>query len=259
MFKFLLGLAALVFGWELGLAKPDYLFFSLLVTALASVYLSLWLSPQVSSLSGRSVFAGWRFFWLDRILLLAFNLSFFWLILCGDFQFFKYLPPIFIAVLLFYFFSWLRRDSETSTLPVQMSLIFFLGGIFFTAAVTIGLVVVLGWPMWGGMLIFMGVLALLAAPANNYLYAEKSKVPLGDKLKTYLILLLAGAEFFSTIIWLPFGELTLALILTLLLIFVYDFLKYYLAPELVRPRIILKKIVVYSIFLLFLLASTPWF
>ena len=71
-------------------------------------------------------------------------------------------------------------------------------------------------------------------------------------------MLLLGAEVFSVLVWLPFTEVTLGLLLTIIMLAAYDLLKYLTKPELIVRRIIVKKLVVYVFFLVLVLASTPW-
>lgn len=255
MFKFLLGLLILLLAWELALLRPAYLMFSFLLAASASFYLSFLFVPPAAAPQGLA--AGWRRFWPDRLLFIVFNLSFFWWLLWVDFRALKYLIPIFSAFALLYFFTRVRRPGQ-KTIPPQIGLVLFLGGVFFTAAAAFGLETVLGWPLWAALFIFTAALAILALPAANLYEGEQETLRLGRR-RSFLIILLLGAEFFSALVWLPFTEFTLALFMTLALILAYDFLKYYLRPELIRTRIIVKKAFVYSGFLLLLLALTPWF
>lgn len=247
MFKFIAGLILLLFSWELVLFNPDRIILAFLLCLAGSVYLAFLL---VSSGAGK--------FRSDRALTIAFNLTFFFWLLWVDFSLLRYLFPLLASGLILYaYFDRQKRPGQG--ISSKMSLVFFLGGLFFTSSVAIGLLTILEWPLWAGLLIFISILAVLGLSANNYLYLNNPDSKSSERIKTFLILLLLGAEIFAAVIWLPFSEFTLALILTLLLIFIYDFLKYFIDPTLLRRWVIVKKLIIYFVFLFFLLLSTPWF
>lgn len=233
--KFWLPLSAILVSWELGLWQPAWFWYALALAIASSLVLVFSLNPQpiawCYSLPGRLAFmvfvicVFWWFFWLDLA----------WL---------KYFLPIVFWLVMVYAFLEIQSQRERS-LPPHWRLALFLGGTFFSGSVCFGLLTVLGWPLWSALLIFLAVLAVFSWSAMV-------------SLEGFLLLLLLGAEIFSVIVWLPFTEATLGLILTIIMLGAYDLLKYLTKPELIVRRIIIKKVAVYIFFLALVLASTPW-
>ncbi len=242
IFLFVLPLLGLGLGWELVLARPTGLWYWLVLVVVSSVILSFsvdWHLP-------------WRRAWADRASFVVLLTSVFWWLLWLDFKYFNYAAPALFWLLVMYFLrSMRRRDLEI--LPPAARLAMFLASTFFASSLSFGLVTVLGYSLWLVLVIFLLTLALPAWSAVVYLRQ------LGENWwLSYLFVLLLLAEFFTTLVWLPFTEMTLGLVLTIMILGLYDLLKYFVKPELTVRRIIVKKIMVYAVFLLLVLASTPW-
>lgn len=233
--KFWLPLFAVLVSWELGLWRPAWFWLALVLALAASLVLTFFLKPKLVS---------WRAFLPDSLAFTVFVISVFWWLFWLDLAWLKYLLPLAFWLVMIYAFCEIQGRKERD-LPPPWRLALFLGGIFFTGSICFGLLTVLGWPLWSALFIFLAALAVFSWSAMA-------------RLEGFLLLLLLGAEVFSVIVWLPFTEATLGLILTIIMLGVYDLLKYLTNPELIVRRIIIKKIVVYVFFLVLVLASTPW-
>lgn len=260
MLKFWLSLFLVFLAWELVLIKPEGFVYWFALCLLASIAASFRFSFGKKE-SGPPVKTGWRKFLLtgdfpDKLLLILFSLGVFWWVLWIDFFVIKFILPIIFWLALVYFFRDLSQRHHT-VMPPKMRLSLFLGNVFFWSSIVFSLLTVLGWAIWLGLLIFLGLMAILGWVANEYLYLN-NEAPEQCKIRSYLLLLLLSVELFAVIVWLPFAELTLALILTIAILFVYDLLKYHIQPELIRQRIIWRKILAYAALLAIVLGSTPW-
>lgn len=173
--------------------------------------------------------------------------AFFWL-LWLDFVWFKFsLPLLLLAVLL-----WLTLPNRAhGKLSADVYLALFLAGVFFWSTVTFGLLTVLGWPLWKAVSIFLIVFILLAQGAESSQSDERARL-------AAILLVLLGMELWAVIVWLPFGEAGLGLLLTLAVLLIYDLLKYFIDPTLVRRRIIWRKIAIYGGFSVIVLLLLQW-
>lgn len=239
---FILPLAGLGLSWELVLADPQRIWYWFILALAGGGLLSFSVNFQLP----------WRRAWADRVSFVVLLASVFWWLLWLDFSYFNYAVPV-IFWLLTVFLLRHTRGRELEILPPSLRLAMFLASSFFASSLSFGLVTVLGYPLWLVLVIFLLVLALPTWSATIYLEQ------LGKNwLLSYLFLLLVLAEFFTVLVWLPFTEITLGLVLTIVILALYDLLKYFVKPELTVRRIIVKKIIVYAVFLLLVLVSTPW-
>lgn len=241
---FWLALGVELASWELLIWRPHALWYALALNLGASFGLSYFLS-----------FKDWpaKIRLGDRLGLMVFNASIFYWLLWLDFGLIKYFLPLIMALMLAY----LLRAEGAAARRVggleSLRLVIFLGGMFFSASIAFGLVTVLGWPLWLVVLIFTGAFSLLAWPAIFYW-------PLGGErlLFGYLAMGLLAAESLAVLLWLPFTEMTLGLMLTIIVLASYDLLKYFIQPELIIRRVIVKKILVYVFFLTLVMTSATW-
>lgn len=233
--KFWLPLFAILASWELALWQPSWFWYSLILAILASLTLGFFLNPRAVS---------WKRHWPDLLAFTTFIVCVFWWLFWLDLVFIKYALPVAFWLVMAYAFVDIQQQALRN-FPPHWRLALFLGGTFFSSSVCFGLLTVLGWPLWSALLIFLGALAVFSWSALVH-------------LEGFLLLMLLGAEIFSVIVWLPFTEATLGLILTIIMLGVYDLLKYLANPELIVRRIIIKKIAVYTFFLVLVLASTSW-
>ena len=239
---FWLSAVALLASWELSLWLPNYLRYWLLLNLGASFWLARFFTrPEL----GRGAARG------DQLAFVVFNVSFFYWLLWLDFAWAKYALPWLLGLVLFYLLGGFLQNRPERRLPLR--LVFFLGGTFFCASAAFGLLTVLGLPLWLALLLFLAAFAGLSWPVIFYWSGPPPALLAG-----YLAMLLLAAETFSVLIWLPFTEVTLGLMLVIVVLAVYDLLKYFIAPALFVRRLVVKKIIIYGVFLMLILASTPW-
>lgn len=241
--KFWLPLFAILVSWELALWYPKGFWYALGLAIGASLVLVSFLNPGSRA---------WRYSLPDRLAFMVFVICVFWWFFWLDFAWLKYFLPVVFWAVTVYAFREIRSQKELG-LPPHWRLALFLGGTFFAGSVCFGLLTVLGWPLWSALVIFLAALAVFSWSAMVFLEADRNNL-----IRGFLLLILLGAEIFSVIVWLPFTEATLGLILTIIMLGTYDLLKYLTKPELIVRRIIIKKVVVYIFFLVLVLASTPW-
>src|SRR3989338_7516719 len=241
--KFWLPLLAILASWELGLLYPSWFWYWLVLGVSASLTLGFFMNPRTVS---------WQRYLPDVLAFMAFAASVFWWFFWLDLAYLKYvLAMVFWLVMAFAFVD--IRNNRPRDFPAHWRLSLFLGGMFFSSSVCFGLLTVLGWPLWLALLIFLTGLAVFSWSAMIYLEERPDNL-----IRGFLFMLLLGAEVFSVLVWLPFTEVTLGLLLTIIMLAAYDMLKYLTKPELIVRRIIVKKLVVYVFFLVLVLASTPW-
>ena len=235
---------ALLVSWEALLIQPIRLFYWLAICLISSAVLG-WLATKSDE---NTIHAN-----IDRLVFVVFSLGVFWWLLWIDYEYLKFAFPVIVWVILLYSTKDLWK-SKSEVLNSKTRLVLFFGGIFFWSAISFGLISVVGWQIWHAIGLFMVSFAIL-----SYSVIENITISSNQHIQSWLLLLLISAEVFSVIVWLPFTESTLALILTIISLFTYDLLKYFINPELIRKKIILKKIIVYVVFLIFILVSTPWY
>lgn len=234
-------LAGLLVSWELVLYSPARVFYWFGLCLVCSSFLVFLLTKNDP---------GWKKGLIDRLSFVLFCVGAFWWFLWLDLNVIKYIIPFVIWGSIVYF----ARDSRNmGIISKNEKLAIFFGGVFFWSAISFGLSTVLGWKLWQVLLIFLVSFAVLCWPAMRSVSENSLK-----KIKAYLLLILLAVEMFAVIAWLPFTEATLALILTIFVLFIYDLEKYYLNPELINRRIITRKIVIYLLFFCLALISTPW-
>jgi|GEM_PF-2037255 len=241
--KFWLPLFVILISWELALWYPSGFWYSFGLAIVASAVLAFFLNPGPIA---------WHHSLPDRLAFMVFVVCIFWWFFWLDLAWLKYILPVVFWLAMVYAFWEIQGQNERG-LPPHWRLALFLGGTFFSGSVCFGLLTVLGWPLWSALLIFLACFAVFSWSAMMYLEADSA-----DIIRGFLLLMLLGAEIFSVIVWLPFTEATLGLILTIIMLGAYDLLKYLTKPELIVRRIIVKKIVIYIFFLALVLASTPW-
>lgn len=224
--------------FEAVLFWPSFLWYYLPALVLAAIFFAWHIAREEPKRT--------KFSFLALLLITALG-AFFWL-LWLDFVWFKFfLPPFLSAILL-----WLALPNRAhGKVSADVYLALFLAGVFFWATVTFGLLTVLGWPLWESVLIFLVVFILLAQGAES----SQSAPP--ARLATILLVLL-GMELWAVMVWLPFGEAGLGLLLTLAVFLIYDLLKYFIDPALVRRRIIWRKIAIYGCFAVIVLLLLQW-
>ena len=244
MLKSLVFWAALIgvlASWELALLDPERILHWLLLCLAAGAVVSLNLSDEGDP------------FWsvlADRITGVLFSAGAFWWFLWLDFAYVKFVIPVLVWLMLVYA---CREERIAGRVSATVRLMLFFGGTFFWAVTSFGLLSVIGWEVWETLAVFGLSFGVFAYSGVHTLKAHPQ-----DTFRAHLVLLLLGIEFFSVVAWLPFTEATLALIVTVLVLFVYDFIKYYLYPDRIRKQIIIKKVVLYAFFLVVVLVSTPW-
>jgi len=247
MFKILsfwvLSLLLLV-SWESLLIQPIRLFYWLGICLLSSAVLG-WLATKYDENIIRAN--------IDRLVFVVFSLGTFWWLLWIDYEFLKYAFPILVWIILIYSIRDLW-NSKSEIIDSKTRLVLFFGGIFFWSTISFGLIGVVGWQIWHALGLFLISFAIL-----SYSVIENITISSKQHIQLWFMLLLISAEVFSIIVWLPFTESSLALIFTIISLFSYDMLKYFVNPELIRKKIITKKILVYIIFLIFVLISTSWY
>ena len=240
-FIFWLGILGVLASWELALADPGRTLYWLFLCLVSLSVVSVRLSDETSQFRG--IIA-------DRIAFVLFGVGAFWWFLWLDFAYVKYAAPVLVWLVILYASA--RHGSEKSQL-VTVRLALFFGGTFFWAVTSFGLLSVIGWEIWETLCVFGVSFGVL-----SYTGVRTLQQSTGSAFRAWLVLLLLGLELFSVVAWFPFTEATLALVLTVLVLFCYDFIKYYLFPERIRKMIIIKKLAVYAFFLLMVLISTPW-
>ena len=256
MILFWLPLLLVLASWELVLIMPGFFVYFYLLNFLASIWLSFrFRNPAENSMLAEEK-PGILSDLPDKLLFVLFCSGVFWWNLWIDFSFLKYVFPVILWVLVVYLFKDVIKNQHKQ-MPPKMRLSLFLGNIFFWANITLSLFTILGWSLWLVVLLFFAVFAILGWTANSFLYLKDNTDP-RYSLRSYLLFLLLVTELFAVIIWLPFSEFTLALILTIGAMFVYDFLKYYIQPDYARKLILFRKFLAYAFLLGVVLISTPW-
>ena len=226
----------------MALYAPSSVFYWFGLCLLASIGVSAFLTKNSETRKIRLI---------DALSFILLCVGVFWWVLWIDFAIIKYAIPLIIWAV----FAHLGTDSfKMGVLSRKERLGLFFGGTFFWASVCFGLLTVLGWSIWVCALIFLACFSLFSYGACQILSDNKIK-----NTSAYLLVLFLAAEFFIVIAWLPFADATLALIFVVCILFVYDFAKYYVSPELIRKRIVTKKFAVYFLFLILALFSTPWY
>jgi len=238
---FWLFFACILLSWELVLFYPAYVFYWSVLCILSSTALS-WILVKDEEKTKTSIPHQLSFVFLC--------LGIFCSLLWVDFQFIKYFVP---AVVWFAILYLIKSGAKIGIMRKTTKLGIFLAGTFFWATVSFGLLTVLGWQMWKVFLFFLFFFSFISWPGVSILESDSLR-----NIKAWLLLILLTAELFAVAAWLPFTESTLALILTLFVMLIYDLEKYFVDPLLIRKRIIVKKILVYFIFLVIVLISTPW-
>jgi hypothetical protein len=241
---FWLLLALLLLSWELVLARP--------------VELLYWVSLCIGASAGLGWYIvqgeqNWKQILVQRLGFVLVSVGIFWWVLWLDFVVLKFIVPLVGALV----FAYVLHDSITQMphgLSGKAQLILFFGGTFLWASVSFGLLIVLGWELWSTLGVFVVSFGVLAYLGVGYLTTQTS-----EHVRMWLLVLLLGAQFYSVIAWLPFTEVTLALLLVIPIIAMYDFLKYYLKPDLIYGVIIARKIALYVLFMVLVLASTSWY
>lgn len=236
-----LGLLGVLASWELALADPGRVLYWLLGCLVAASVVSLKLSDEEGTFQSVLV---------DRIAAVLFSVGALWWFLWLDFAYAKFAAPVLVWLVLAYAST---REQTRGRVSPTVRLMLFFGGTFFWAVTSFGLLSVIGWEVWETLAVFGASFAAFAYAGVHTLGAPRQ-----DTFRAHLALVLLGLELFSVVAWLPFTETTLALILVVLALFGYDFIKYYLYPDLIRKRIIIKKVALYALFLIVVLVSTPW-
>jgi hypothetical protein len=227
--------------WELVLILPEFIIVWLGFCIVLSAFTSWQLGQQDEPL---------KQILLDRFSFVLFNVGVLFWLLWLDFAFLKFFIAIIIWMAMSYaFFRAVYKERITQT----MRLLIFFGGTFLWSTISYGLLTVIGWQLWQTLIVFSISFSVLLWTGLMVL-----KTSIYNTMRVWLLLLLIGVEFFSVVAWLPFTEVTLAIILSLFLLFSFDLSKYLVNPELIRRKIILRKILVYMLFLGVVLLSTPW-
>lgn len=229
-------MVAVMASWELVLWRPQGLWYFFILNLAGTVLFLFWLSRS----------RPWRRrILVDWLPLLIVNLGVFWWLLWLDFGALRYIFPV---CLLPFLYGILKESGQSgeSLFTERGQTLLFLGGTFFTSSICFGLLTVLGWQLWPVAVIFLITLALLSYSAVS-------------PFINFLILCLLGIESFSLLAWLPFGELTLGVLLTIFITASQDLLKYFVSPDLIVPRIIWKKAAFYLGLTGFVLSFSTWF
>lgn len=190
--------------------------------------------------------------WVDRIAVLLFVAGLSGWLLWVDYAFLKYAFPLFGAGLLWHGYG--DTTARFGVLSAHARLSLFFANTFFWATIGYGVVSILGWQLWYGTVFFL--LPLYFSGKAAFVSIEKQ--PHAQHI-ALLVLLSISAQAFIVLLWLPFNETTNALLATLVSLFVFDMLKYFLAPSLVRRKIVRRKILAYAAICLLVLISTPWY
>jgi len=185
-----------------------------------------------------------------QIIFILFCFGIFWWILWLDFKIIKFFIPVFAWV---FIFSLIKDSVKSGIMNKKTKLACFLGASFFWSTICYGLITVLGWKLWAVFFIFVFLFLIISWPASLSLDCS-----FGNSVKAWLLLVFLGSELFATIAWLPLAESTLGAVFTLMILIVYDLEKYYVNPESVRRRIIVRKVLLYILFLTAILASSSW-
>ncbi|OJI07327.1 hypothetical protein BK004_01175 [bacterium CG10_46_32] len=244
MIKFLVfwvSLLGILISWELVLLDPSNILYWLFLCLVASGIASLRLS------------GGDGGFWsvlIDRISVVLFSIGVFWWLLWIDFEYIKFVVAALVWCVLVY---GMRREKPHEHMSVTLRLILFFGGTFVWTVTSFGLFTVIGWKLIETLGVFIVSFSVFAYSGVHTIARNQKGL-----LTAYLVLMLLGIEFFSVVSWLPFTEATLALILTVLVLGSFDLIKYYIYPERIRKKIIIKKLLVYAFFLVVVLVSTSW-
>ncbi|OIO49530.1 MAG: hypothetical protein CO042_00410 [Parcubacteria group bacterium CG_4_9_14_0_2_um_filter_41_8] len=245
MFYFALfwaSLIGLLASWEMALYSPAYIFYWFGLCLASSVLSALFLTKNSEN---------WKKATISRLSIVLFSIGVLWWLLWIDFVLVKYTIPFILWILIVYL---VQNSYKMGVLGRKEKLALFFGGTYFWSAISYGLLTVLGWKIWLCLLIFLASFGILIFSVVQIISDDMDY----RKTKAFILSLFIGAEFFVVISWLPFASATLALILSVGALFVYDLIKYYVNPDLIRRRIIARKIIVYALFLLLALLSTPW-
>jgi len=227
-------------SWETALWRPQWLIFAFGACLLGIVLFILPLVVRNKEGIGSRDYTGA----LSVVVALS---GVFWWLLWIDLRVVKFFIPFLLFVAASMFFSQERRMTKQARLAI------YVGGTFFWAHFTYGLVTVLGWDPWRAAGMFIIAFILLSWPLFSREEHGQHMI-----LVVWLTQCLFAIEAYSVLVWLPFAESTLALLLTIFMAGLYDFSKYVFDPSLVRRSIVLKKILVYVGAFSLLLISTPW-
>jgi hypothetical protein len=233
-------LISLLASWEMVLLQPERILYWFYICLVSCGLLSWMLIKERTT---------WKHILVDRLSFVIFCTGVFWWMLWLDFSLIKFAVPVIVWAALVYLLRGIQSTMHTS----KLSLALFFSGVFFWGTISYGLLTVIGWPLWQTLVVFLLSFGLLAAGVVHNISDDSNK-----QIRAWLLLLLLGVEFFSVVAWLPFTEVTLSLILTICVLFVYDLEKYYINPEFIRKNIITKKVILYTLFLAIILISTPW-
>jgi len=232
-----LPLFLLLGSWEFALQNPQWLAYLFAACIVESV---LFVLPLLAGRQREQVD------YVTSLSIIVFLSGIFWWLLWVDLGLVKYVIPILLVIVVAKFFNTEQRVTT------QARLLTYIGGCFFWAHITFGLVAVLGWDPWHAALIFLGAFVLLSGPL--FLHEETHR----RQYVLWAVFCLLVLEGFSVFVWLPFAEATLALLLTLCAAALFDFSKYMIDDALVTKKIVIKKILLYASAIAVLLVSTPW-
>jgi len=240
---FWFSLALLLVSWEMAILEPSRLLAWFGLTLAGSAISALHIGMRDK---------GFTRSFIDRGSFVLLNVAIFWWLLWLDLAIVKFAFPVFLAFYIFYILRGVKNDGY-GLFSEKNALIVFLGGTFFWSTISFGLITVMGWQLWHALLIFLAGFLIFSIVAIKKLAED-----LREQMRALVLLLLIAAEAFSVLVWLPSAEITLALELTIIVLFTYDLLKYFIDPELIRKKIIAKKILVYLAFFAIALLSTSW-
>ncbi len=239
---FWISIVGMLVSWNMVLLQPEEIIRWFGVTLVSSSIIA-WLVFQ----SGN-----WRRLLIDRLALVCFSIGVYWWLLMQDFAVFKYIFPVVIWLFVVSFLREYQKNNHIEPTPKLRYTLFF-GGLFTWSTVAYGVVFVVGWQLWQGFLLFLIPSILFSYSAIRYVSEDSTKQTLSLLLHTLIM-----SETFLVLLWLPFTEASLSLIVSAVSLFSYDMLKYYADPDLVRKQIMLKKAVLYAVFIAVALITTPW-
>jgi hypothetical protein len=255
VFWILLGF--IVFSWEALIFNPSRILFWFFICVVSSILLAFFVT--------KSHRFSWRKIVLNGFGILFFSTGVFWWMLWLDFAFLKFVFPIIIG-LAFAYVIFLALKYRGQDFPKSVKLALFSGGTFFWSSISFGLVITIGWSLWESLLVFLIPFSVFAGIAIKDSFSKDNNQEESQDIKffdysgiIYFLLLLLAAEIFSCLIWLPFTEVTLAFLLTIMLLFFYDLSKYIVNPKLISRKIIAEKVIIYFVFIVLVVLSTPWF
>jgi len=242
---FWVSLVALFASWEAVLLRPAAILLWFFLCLIAGALLS-WTVYHASVARQGSLLA-------DRISLVLFGSGAFWWLLWQDFATLKFVFPVGLWFVLLYVVLAQYKNKSEEVIP-QVRYILFLGVIFFWATVTFGSILVIGWSLWKALLLFLALFSASSWSAA-YCYLPRHAV----QKRAWLVLMLYTAEAYAVLVWLPFAETTLALVLSIFIMLAYDLLKYYAQPELIRRGVVARKLFLYLLLLFLAFVMTPWY